>query len=132
MGKKKPAASRGRTERRALDREVRKQLESKERLARLSSGGAPERPIEVATASLVEPMARASRCVRCDGAVRLDEHVVRVVAEATRGIVAEATRGIVAEATRGTKRSLRVARVSCPSCGAAREIYFAIVAPVLH
>lgn len=108
MGKKKP--SRARSERRAVDREVKKQLEARERVGRLSPGGAPERPIEVATASLVEPMARASRCVRCDAEVRLEEHAVRSV----------------------EGRSLRVARVSCPSCGATREIYFAIVTPVLH
>lgn len=97
-------AARKRTERRTLEREVRKQLEKKDRLAELSPGGSPERSIEVETAALVEPMARSSRCPRCDGAVRLEEHSARTV----------------------SGRSLRVARVSCLACGSERELFFAI------
>lgn len=95
-------AARRRTERRALERDVKKHLEQQDKLAALSPGGAPERPIEVATASLIEPMARGSRCVRCAGAVRVDEHVV--------------------------EGGLRVARVSCVECGSRRAIYYRITA----
>jgi hypothetical protein len=85
-----------------MEREVQKQLERKDKLATLSPGGAPERAIEVSTASLIEPMARALKCARCDGAVRLEEHVV--------------------------EGSLRVARVRCTSCGHERKLYFRITA----
>ena len=81
---------------------MKKHLEQKDKLATLSPGGAPERPIEVATASLIEPMARASRCARCEAAVRVEEHVV--------------------------EGALRVARVSCVGCGSRRAIYYRITA----
>jgi hypothetical protein len=85
-----------------MERDVKKQIEAKDKLALLSPGGAPERAIEVASASLIEPMARASRCPRCEGDVRLDEHVV--------------------------ERGLRVARVRCTACGSARSLYYRIAA----
>jgi hypothetical protein len=83
-----------------MEREVRKQFERQDKLAVLSPGGAPERPIEVTTAALIEPMARASKCPRCASEVRLEEHVV--------------------------ERDLRVARVRCSSCGHARALYYRI------
>lgn len=99
-----------RTERRTVEREVQKQIDRKDRLAELSAGGAPERPIVVETAALVEPMARASRCPRCDAAVRLEDHAARIVAG----------------------RALRVVQVSCVACGSTREMFFAIEPRVLH
>lgn len=94
--------SRKRAERRALERDVRKQLEQRDKLSALSPGGAPERAIEVASASLIEPMARASRCPRCGGDVRLEEYVV--------------------------EGGLRVARVRCTACGSPRALYYRIAA----
>jgi hypothetical protein len=85
---------------------VRKHLERKDKLAVLEVGGAAERPIHIATASLVDVMARAAKCHRCDGTVRLEDHVVR--------------------------ENLRVARVRCSSCGTEREIFFAISPRLMH
>jgi hypothetical protein len=93
-------AARRRTERRALERDVKKQIERRDKLAALSPGGAPERPITVVTAAVIEPTARASRCARCDGGVRVEEHTVR--------------------------GDLRVVAVRCVECGSARELYFRI------
>lgn len=85
-----------------MEREVQKQIERKDKLAVLTPGGAAERAIEVSTASLIEPMARALKCPRCDGPVRLEEHVV--------------------------EGALRVANVRCSTCGSARPLYFRITA----
>lgn len=99
-------AARKRTERRAVDRDVKKLLAQKDKLAKLEVGGAAERPIHVATASLVDVLARDSKCHRCGGAVRLEEHVARA--------------------------GLRVARVRCSSCGSDRELYFAVSPRVMN
>lgn len=103
MPPKKPSP---RAERRALARDAEKLARKREKLAELSPGGSPERPIAVETASLVEPIARGSRCARCEGSVRVEEHAV--------------------------EQRLRVARVVCASCGARRAIWFRIAAPALH
>lgn len=94
--------ARKRTERRALERDLKRQIEQRDKLAALEPGGAADRPIEVATAALIEPMARASRCPRCHGESRLEEHVV--------------------------ENSVRVARVRCTACNSPRAIYFRISA----
>ena len=93
---------RPRTARRALARESAKLVEKKWKLAALESGGAPDRPIEVASASVVESHARALPCALCDGAVRVDQHT--------------------AEEHGGAR--LRVARVVCTRCGTPRAIYY--------
>jgi hypothetical protein len=98
---KKPRA---RTERRAQARAHEKLARDRERLARLEAGGAPERPIVVESASLVEVHARALRCTKCEGELRVDEHAAPVVGGAV----------------------LRVARLVCPACGAKREAWFRV------
>src|SRR5258708_847738 len=75
------------------------------RLVGLETGGAPERPIEVESASVIEIGAKALSCARCEGPLRLDEHA----------------------ATMFAGRSLRVVRLSCRRCGAGREVFFRIV-----
>jgi hypothetical protein len=99
-----------RAERRAVERDARKDVQLRARMLQLSPGGAPERPIEVGTASLVEPTARALRCALCDGALQLDEHA----AETRDGI------------------ALRVAKMRCVRCGAPREVWFRIVSALLN
>src|SRR5512132_459759 len=101
---KKPRA---RAVRRQLEREAAKLTRAKERLAELEPGGAPDRPIEVASASQVEPEARSRLCARCDGELLLDEHTAETI---------------------GAER-LRVARLSCPRCGARRALYFRLHLP---
>jgi hypothetical protein len=98
-GKKKQSA---RAVRREADRAASKLVRDQERLAVLEPGGAPERPIELTSASEVEIAARGLPCPRCGGEVRIEEHLAETI---------------------GTSR-LRLARVACSICGARRTIYF--------
>ena len=93
-----------RAERRQRARTAHQLGRARERLARLEPGGSSERPIEVESASQVEPHALAMACLRCDGYGRLEEHA--------------------AETVKGER--LRVARTACPRCGATREVWFRI------
>ncbi len=97
--------TRRRTERRAIERELGKLDQARERAAALEPGGAPERPIEVGSASLVEPIALGKRCHHCDGVLRLVEHDAPFVG------------------------GLRLRRVQskCVSCGKPRTIWVKVV-----
>jgi hypothetical protein len=97
-------SKRPRTERRERERAHRKIVRDKQRLAELSVGGAPERPIEVASSSVIDGRARSMRCPLCDGALRLDEQT----AEKVHG------------------RSLRAAHMTCAGCGIKRVLWFHI------
>ncbi len=100
MKKKRP-----RTERRVRERDARKLVRDREKLATFEPGGAPERAIEVSSASVVDVRARSLPCPQCGGSLRLHEQT--------------------AEAIGGT--SLRAARMSCEVCGAPRVFWFRIV-----
>jgi hypothetical protein len=93
-----------RATRRQADRDVQKLMRDRTRLAALEKGGAPDRPIQVMSASEVEIAARATPCIQCAGIVRVDEHVAETI---------------------GAER-LRVAHVSCPACGTKRALYYRI------
>jgi hypothetical protein len=95
---------RKRTQLRVESRRDAKAVRDRQRLATLEPGGTPERPLEVVTASLVEPKARAIRCPVCRGSVRVAEHAARTLG------------GV----------PLRLAHVACPMCGHARVIYFVV------
>lgn len=97
--KKKPT---GRALRRQVERDLEKLGRNKEKLAALSPGGAPERPIEIRSASEVEVIARSTPCLRCGGSMRVMEHLAETI---------------------GVER-LRIARLSCSLCGAERSVYF--------
>ncbi len=99
---KKPKTER--SARRAAERAREKLGLQRTRLARLDAGGAPDRPIEVASASLVEVRAEAEPCLYCDEPVRTVEHRAEVIDE----------------------RRLRVAVVRCGHCGRERIVYFRI------
>ena len=99
MGKRKPSP---RTIRRARARVHEGLVSDLERLARLAPGGAPDRPIDVEAPSQVEPIAQATPCPLCRGALRLVDHA----AETHEGV------------------RLRVAHLSCTSCGIDRALYF--------
>jgi hypothetical protein len=101
MSGKKPSP---RATRRAQARAAEKLATAREKLARLETGGAPDRPVVVESASQVDVHARSLQCVRCDGSYRLDEHL--------------------AETLGGSR--LRVARLVCLVCGARRSVYFRI------
>ena len=94
-----------RAERRALARSAARLARGREKLASLEAGGSPERPIEVESASQIEPHALALTCLRCDGPNRLEEHA--------------------AESVDGER--LRVVRMTCARCAARRAVWFRIV-----
>ena len=102
--RKKPSA---RTERRANERALASLVARREKLASLEHGGAPERPLEVMSASLVEPRALAFGCLRCDAiAGALDEHRAETIAG----------------------HALRVVVVRCRLCGMRRTLFFRVAA----
>lgn len=106
-GKRKP---RPRTIARQLEREQRSLRDNKWRLAELSDGGSPARPIEVESASIVEPRAASLPCVDCDQTCRVVSH----------------------EALPTVSDRLRRVDVLCTRCGAKRSVYFRIVGPPLN
>lgn len=96
---------RERTKRREALRDLEKLAEAREKLAALEPGGAPERPIEVSSASQVEVRATALPCLRCDGALRLVEH--RSLVHPRAG-------------------ALREVELSCRVCGARRLVWLRV------
>ncbi|MGH7284956.1 MAG: hypothetical protein ACRELY_25800 [Polyangiaceae bacterium] len=94
-------------QRRAAQRAREKIADASEKLAKLERGGSPERPIELESASLVEPHARLP-CVRCGQEVRVIEHEAKTIGE----------------------RRLRVVKTKCTRCGAIRVLYMRITTPL--
>jgi hypothetical protein len=94
--------TRARTERRERERAQEKLSRDREKLARLEAGGAPDRPIELGSASQVEVHARSLPCTRCGSEPRVDEHLARVVGD----------------------QRLRLVHLVCPACGARRDVWF--------
>ncbi|MDB4943106.1 MAG: hypothetical protein JWP97_2640 [Labilithrix sp.] len=104
-------AKRERTERREAERQALKMAKARMKLAALEAGGGPDRPIEVTSASIIEPHASSMHCASCDNpGVRVEEHV----AETLRAAEGE------------PERRLRVVHVRCPRCGTRRPVYFRI------
>jgi hypothetical protein len=106
MGKR-GSSGRPRTERRELEREARKLAEARARLARLEAGGTPGRPIDVESASQIEPRALGLACSTCvidRSAMRFDEH----------------------EAVQREGERLRIVRMHCGVCGTRRDVWFRI------
>jgi hypothetical protein len=101
---------RGRAERRLRDRAQQQLVRDLERLARLQPGGAPERPIAIDSPAVVEVRALSRPCPLCDGSLRLEDHTAEVI-DGTR---------------------LRVAAVTCTTCGVRRSIYFRLDQPSVH
>jgi hypothetical protein len=58
---------RPRRQQRARDRALRKEVRRTEELAGQLPGASPDHPIDVASASVVETMARGTPCVQCGG-----------------------------------------------------------------
>jgi hypothetical protein len=105
--KRSPQAKSGRTERREVERAAVKLAEARLKLALLEPGGSPERPIEVTSASIVEPHAAGLACAACGGSTRVEEHAAVTSSDAN-----------------GISRSLRVAHVRCTRCSVERDIFF--------
>jgi len=71
---------RDRTLRREAERDAEKLADAREKLSLLEQGGGWERPIRVDSASQIELRVESMRCPRCDGELKVFEHVARVVA----------------------------------------------------
>lgn len=98
-----------RAARRAAARAADKLASARRRLAALEPGGTPERPLDVISASVVEPHAASLECLACGRApTRVEDHSVRFDGGS------EATWRV------------RVVSVKCPSCGAERELFFRV------
>ena len=97
-------AKRSRTDRRAAERALRKEVVERQRLAAAAPGGARDRPIVVATVAVIEPMARSTPCVQCGGELELREHA----------------------APADGQGRLRLIKLVCRLCHTPRELWFAI------
>lgn len=75
-----------------------------ESLARLAPGGSPDHPLELSSASQVEPHAQSTPCPVCSGELRVVEHEAVVL----------------------SGRRLRVVHVRCHHCAAERQLHFRI------
>lgn len=93
-----------RSVRRVAERAGSKLAQARERLFELELGGAPERPLTVPSAAVVEAHASSLVCPRCEGKHDLVDHVA-----VTRG---------------GTR--FREARLRCRQCASARSVWFLI------
>lgn len=82
-------------------------MEARLELAALESGGSPDWPIEVASASVVEPHAGGLPCAACGERIRVEEH-----------------RAVTINDARGDSKALRVVEVRCTRCGSRRNVYF--------
>lgn len=89
---------------------VEQERRAREADALAAPGGAPDRPIEVASASVVEARATSDPCIVCGKPVYLEEHAVE-----THG-----------------GQLLRAVRVECRFCGHERTLYFRIAEPMVH
>lgn len=95
---------RKRTETRKASREAEKIRDAREKLLRLDVGGAPDLPIELQSASQIEPHALGQTCIHCGGSYQLEAHDALV----HRG------------------RGVRRVALGCRQCGASRVTYFAL------
>ncbi len=90
----------------AFERALRRE-HARELLATLGPGGSPGRPIEVASASVIEPRATTIPCPLCNGFYRVHEH--------TRPVP-----------------GLRQVDVACRHCSAVRTLWFRIAPDELN
>jgi hypothetical protein len=100
-----PRPPRPRRQQREQQRALRKTVRQLERLAAGLPGGSPERPIDIASASVVETKARAMKCVQCD-AIEMELRGERATSTA-RGVLRELT-------------------MVCRQCHAARAVWFRV------
>ena len=101
---------RDRTARRISERAARGLVRDREKLDALAPGGSAARPIVLESAALIELRATRTPCPQCDGELQLLSHDAVVVDE----------------------RRLRVARLRCRTCGAPRQRWYALEAPLAN
>jgi transposase-like protein len=109
MAKRAPKRS-DRTVRREQERALSRLREDRERLFALSAGGNPERPLEAASAAVIESHAQGVHCPQCGANHELLEHLAQV----RQGV------------------RLRETKLRCRQCGSERSLWFRIVGPSLN
>src|SRR3954463_9830098 len=109
MAKRQPKRSE-RTVRREDERASTRLQEDRERLFALEPGGRPERPLEAASAAVIETQATKVPCPRCGGGQEVMEHVALV----HQGV------------------RLRETKLRCRQCGTQRSLWFKIVGNSLN
>ena len=102
-----PKPKRPRTERREAARALRKDIGARQRLVAAGPGGAADRPLLVASASVIEGRARSVPCIQCGGELDLRQHSAE-------------------DAT------LRLVKLVCRLCHAPRELWFKIEPPAAN
>jgi hypothetical protein len=100
--------TRARTERRVRERAARELVRDRQKLAALSPGGAPDRPIVVSSSAVLAPRVRSLPCPLCEGGLRIDHES----AESQGG------------------RLLHAMHVSCMRCGVDRVLWFQVSSPL--
>lgn len=100
--------ARARTQRREVERALRRDVRQRERLAAAAPGGSETQPLVVASAALVESTARSQRCPQCGGELDLQRDGV------------------------GARPERRWVEVSCRLCHARRVLHFELRAPVVN
>lgn len=81
---------------------MRELVRDRERLAALSVGGSVERPMPIASASVVEPRVRNLQCPQCQGPYKIEDH-------------------------RSPASGIREIDVRCQLCGVPRTLWLRIV-----
>jgi transposase-like protein len=109
MAKRQPKRSE-RTLRREGERASTRLQEDRQRLFRLEPGGNIERPIEAASAAVIETHATSVPCPRCGGAHEVTEHLALV----HQGV------------------RLRETKLRCRHCGSQCSLWFKIVGSSLN
>ena len=107
MAKKPKAPLRARTADRIRERDTRRLVRDKQKLALLEPGGSAERPIAVTSSSVIAVRARATPCPLCGGELRLDEELAE-------------------------SATLRATQMTCVRCGVHRSLWFLIGSPLLN
>ena len=98
MGKKRP----DRTARRAAERAAKDLVHDREKLALLVPGGSRTRPMELSSASVIEPRVGSLACPQCAGPYRVIDH-------------------------RSAGSGLREVDVRCTTCSTPRTLWFRLV-----
>ncbi len=102
--KKKKTKKRPRTVRRERLRKLDKLAAQRRKLAALEAGGHIDRPITLASASMIAGWVRQLRCAGCDERLRIEHET----------------------ATRHAGRVIRQLRLQCYQCGEPRVVYVAL------
>lgn len=103
-------SKRARTDRREVERKLDKLTRDRRKLFALEPGSSETNPIEVTSASVIDPKARSLECPRCGPRMRVADQAARVVAS----------------------RVHRILTMRCVQCGEERTVHYAVVPPLMQ